>query len=446
MAVASAWSVLLFALLRAPWVQQKVLWPLVNAQRGLVESVTGAPVPLAVTLDCSGADVMALALGFLLAFPSPWRARLLGALGALAFIVVLNVGRIAVLSQAASRPDLFNLLHVYVLPAALVVGTAGFVIGWTWQARPRGEAADPDSWSPERRLAVLAVGLLAAYTFVTPWLATSRLVLAGAEATASMAAALMRAAGAHAEVAGPFLTMGSSSFLVTSECVLSPILPLLLAAALAIPARPARRLGLVALAVLMFAALGVARLLALALPPWLVGSPLFVAHGFRQIVAGAAAVALLAYWSERPNRPRALRRAAVAAGVGVAVAVLAGPVLGHLLPALGALARVVAPHSLDALTWPGDEQGALALLPAYQAGLLAALLVAAGPLRARAAALAFAVLLGSQLGVLVTWGEWAAHLETPVPTLAVRAWAVAAPLALALLARSTTSFEPEPSP
>jgi len=67
--------------------------------------LAGAPVlPVEVTLACSGADVIAICLGAILAYPVPWRRRLAGAAGGLALILCLNTLRIATLGQVAPSP------------------------------------------------------------------------------------------------------------------------------------------------------------------------------------------------------------------------------------------------------------------------------------------------------------------------------------------------------
>ncbi len=87
-------------------------------------------MPIEVTLACSGADALALCLGTILAYPVKWRARIAGAAGGAALILVLNTLRIGTLGQAAASPAWFNILHVYVWPAVLLLAIAGYVFAW----------------------------------------------------------------------------------------------------------------------------------------------------------------------------------------------------------------------------------------------------------------------------------------------------------------------------
>jgi hypothetical protein len=101
-----------------------------------------------------------------------------------------------------------------------------------------------------------------------------------------------------------------------------------------------------------------------------------------------------------------------------------------VLGAAGAVASL-APQTLTELAAPGDAQGALALLPAYQAALLLAIGMTAFP-GWRRFLTAFGLLLASQVVLLAVLGELAAH-GLVAHALLLRAWAVAAPVLLALL-------------
>ena len=101
---------------------------------------------------------------------------------------------------------------------------------------------------------------------------------------------------------------------------------------------------------------------------------------------------------------------------------------------LGAARAVasLAPHTLTELAAPGDAQGALALLPAYQAGLLLALGMTAFAGWRRLLP-AFGVLLASQVVFLVVLGELADHAGLVAHALLLRAWAVGVPVVLTLV-------------
>src|SRR5687767_1515457 len=82
------WSIGLFAFFRAPTVEQRFVLPLTRVQQQAAEHYAGLPAaPIAVTLECSGTDVLALCLAAILACPVAWRMRIAGAVGAVAFVL-----------------------------------------------------------------------------------------------------------------------------------------------------------------------------------------------------------------------------------------------------------------------------------------------------------------------------------------------------------------------
>ncbi|HSB61421.1 MAG TPA: exosortase/archaeosortase family protein [Vicinamibacteria bacterium] len=146
---ALAWSVGLFALLRSPWAEGRLVLPLTRLQEQAADYYAGRPpVPIAVTSECSGTDVLALCLAAILACPVPWRARLAGAAGGIALVLALNTLRIATLGRAAASPALFQALHLQVWPAILILATSGYVFAWMRGAW--GRAGGPRRAPPER--------------------------------------------------------------------------------------------------------------------------------------------------------------------------------------------------------------------------------------------------------------------------------------------------------
>jgi exosortase/archaeosortase family protein len=437
---AIGWTVGLFALLRAPAVQQHVLLPLTQLQ-GRVAAGTAAPLPVLVTLECSGADVIALCLAATLAFPAPWRRRVLGALGGLALILVLNTLRIATLARA-SGTRWFVPLHETVWPGLLVLATLAYVATWMWRG---GASGDTHARMPAaRRFALLAAALVTVFVAVSPALNASAGMRAAGARVAGVAAALLSVLGASARANGTVIVTGNGAFVVTPECITTPLMPLYLAAVLALPsAWGARVAGLLAFAPL-FGALTVARLFTLALPPFLARSPMFPVHAFYQVLLGALLVAAAVWWRHgRHRRGRAVALAAAAIGVGAGFAAVTGAAYAGLLRAEGVLLRAWAPRTLVSLTWPGDQQGALLLMPAYQLGLFVALWLAAfGARRLRAAAAGLLALHASHVLVLVALGMTGG--AAGVPPTPLRAWAVAGPLALAWLLRPRAAGVPPP--
>jgi exosortase/archaeosortase family protein len=438
---ALAWSLGLFALLRSPWAEARLVLPLTRLQEQAAEYYAGRPaVPIAVTSECSGTDVLALCLAAILACPAPWRARLAGAAGGIALVLALNTVRIATLGRAAASPALFEALHLQVWPAILILATSGYVFAWmqgALGARTRAEepSRESDALLPIlRRFAPLAAVLLVAFALCTPWIARSRALLGAGAWLAGSAAFLLTGAGVAATASSNMLTTSRGAFIVTPECIATALIPLYVAGVLAMRLSWPRRALALAAAVPLFALLAIARLLVLALPPALAASPLFLVHGFHQLVLALAGVVLLALGQEPPG-PGRWGRTARRAGAALGAAAILAAVLGHalttaVLGAAGAVASL-APQTLTELAAPGDAQGALALLPAYQAALLLAIGMTAFP-GWRRFLTAFGLLLASQVVLLAVLGELAAH-GLVAHALLLRAWAVAAPVLLALL-------------
>jgi len=436
------WSLGLFALLRTPWVETRLVLPLTQMQKQAADYYAGSPsVPVAVTLECSGTDVLALCLGAILACPVSWRARLAGTAGAVAFVLGLNTVRIATVGHAAVSPALFRALHLQVWPAILVLATAGYVFAWMRKALgPTGRTEEGDTedraLSPlVRRFAPRAAVLLVAFALCGPWIERSQALLEVGAWTARAAAFILTAAGMAAAATGNVLATSRGAFIVTPECLATPLVPLYVAGVLtARLAWPWRALALTA-APPVFAALAVARLLLLALPSALAASPLFLVHGFHQLVLAVIGVALLAMWREPPAPrmwARAAGRAGAALGAAAILAIVAGPALTSAVLGAARAVTSLAPHTLTELGGPGDAQGALALLPAYQAGLLLALGMTAFAGWRRLLS-AFGVLLASQVLFLVVLGELTDHAGLVAHALLLRAWAVGVPVVLTLV-------------
>ena len=150
-------------------------------------------------------------------------------------------------------------------------------------------------------------------------------------------------------------------FLVTQECISTPLVPVYLAAICAY-STTWRRLILGVLAALpLFIALGIARLLVLALPDF-APSPLFFVHAFYQLLLGAVVVFVAALW--RHGGRTAIGHATAGVLVGILFVYLLGPLY----------TRAVSYPDIAALD---DPQGAIAFLPAFQIALYLALWVAA---------------------------------------------------------------------
>jgi exosortase/archaeosortase family protein len=413
-----AWSLALFGLLRLPWVALHVLLPGTQMQAAAGSFLLGAPaLPIEATLACSGADALALCLGAVLAYPVAWRWRAAGAAGGAALIVGLNVLRIGTLGRAAGSPAWFDTLHLFVWPAILTLAIAGYVFSWMRMAdRPRpADAIQPPSApaQPSRRFIILSAVFLIVFVAISPVYLESGAVLALARFVATSAAAILGMCGVPAHAADNALWTARGGFVVTQECVSTPLIPVYLAAVGAYARTWQRMAAGVAATVPLFTALGILRLLVVALPG-LVASPLFLVHAFYQLLLGAVLVVIAALWAHERH-----------AAFGYAAAGLA---------AAGLFVFTFGPFYTRLISWPAgvpaaDPQGALALLPAFQIGLYLALSTTMMRRLGRQRFLAGLVLLGlTQVAGLVMLHALAVHAGLSAHVRDIRGWAVAGPL------------------
>jgi len=421
------WGVLgslgFLGLLRLNWTELHVVLPFTRVQSGVAIAIFGTPrLPVEATLACSGADALALCLGAILAYPIRWRTRLAGAAGGAALIIGLNTLRIGSLGRAAASPAWFNTLHVFVWPAALTLAIAGYVFAWMRLAdQPHERLLTPGAGSPavttrlalvpSRQFVVLTMVFLLAFVAASPLYLESPGILGMAALVVRGAAAILAGVGVTAHAADNVLWTSRGGFLVSQECITTPLIPIYLAAVCTYSATWPRRVLSVLAMPPLFIGLGILRLLVVALPD---ASPLFFVHAFYQLVLGAVVVALAAYWrySGRPALGHAL----------------AGCLAGVLFVSL------VGPIYTGVVTYPtgvplDDPHGAMAFLPAFQASLYLALWVAAfitvdwRRLLAGLAALALTQTAGFvAMHVLTTHTGLTAHVRD------VRGWAVAGPL------------------
>jgi exosortase/archaeosortase family protein len=428
-ASAVAASLGLFGLLRLPWTEAHLVLPFTRAQAAMAAGLLGAPaLPVAVTLACSGADALALCFGAILAYPEGWRRRLIGAAGGAALIISLNTIRIGTLGRVASSPAWFTALHLYLWPGVLTLAIAGYVFAWMRIADRRQAPDDPGvvgvdahrepvpvpRWHPSRRFVVLSITFMLLFVAAAPIYLASPLVAAVAGFIARAAAVTLGVIGISAHAAGNVLWTSRGGFLVTQECISTPLLPIYLAAVSAYSTTRRRLFLALSAALPLFIVLGVVRLLVVALPA-VVAAPLFFVHAFYQLLLAAVLVFLAARWRHRGS-------AAIGYGlggviVGVLVVRFAGPSY------LAVLSLLAGAPPLD------DPQGAIALLPAFQVGLYLALWVAAfSAVGWRRFVIGLVVLAVSQTAVWLALAAVSRQFGLTAHVRDVRGWAIVAPM------------------
>ncbi len=98
---------------------------------------------LSIVRGCDGAGVAFLLIAAVLAFPTSFKRKLLGVVGALALTYLLNQLRVVGLYfVAAYRHDWFNLLHNFLVPTFIIVVCCLFFAWWAaWSAAVRPATA-----------------------------------------------------------------------------------------------------------------------------------------------------------------------------------------------------------------------------------------------------------------------------------------------------------------
>jgi exosortase/archaeosortase family protein len=422
--LAVATSLGIFGLLRLNWTEAHLVLPATRMQAAVAVSMFGVPgLPVEATLACSGADALALCVGAILAYPVAWKARLAGAGTGAALILSLNTWRIGTLGQVAGSPAWFTTLHLYVWPAALTLAIAGYVLLWMHIAdRLQRVGADSgvgrDSFStarlkPSGLFIGLLVGLVLLFTLASPLYLESAVIRSLAGAIASAAAGILRALGVDAHAAANVLSTPGGAFLVTQECIVTPLIPVYLATVGAYSPTWRRLILGVAATLPLFTALGILRLLVVGLPEAV--SPVFFVHAFYQLLLGAVIVFLTALW-----------RRGHKAAIGYTLAGITGGIVFACL--LGPAYALAYESQLGGAPF-ADPQGALALTPAFQAGLFAAMSIAGFmPVDWRRFVAGFAVLVIAQAAGWLALHALASQWDLTAHVRDIRAWAVAGPV------------------
>lgn len=444
------WTLAGHTLLANASVTTALVVPFSQWQGGLAARyILSGPLNLSVVPSCSGLDVMALCVAATLAYPVAWRRRLTGAAIGVVLLLVLNVFRLATLARASHSPW-FETLHVSVWPAVLVLATAGWVVIWIRSSDHASGTKSAPAW---RRYAFWTAGFLAAYVITVPLLTDWQVLDLVARDVAHLTVWLLNAIGVDASVTGRLLRARDVSYLITPECVTTPLVALYLGAVCAAPLGwRARALGLAA-CLPLFLSLAVVRLLTVALPPLMLGTDLILTHAFHQVVAGVVALAVFAIWARhRQSRLQAVGVALiVAAIVGTGSALLGFAYVKAMAGVLHVL-HLPVPAGVIPSAGNGDVQGALLVLPIYQVSLFLGLTaIVWSRIAASRWAIVGLVLVASQVAFLAAQGWLESAGISPLPALWIRGWAVVVPVVLTWVlcqvssARSTANPKVSPA-
>lgn len=237
---------------------------------------------------------------------------------------------------------------------------------------------------------------------------------------------VLTAAGTTTAVSGPVIRTAHGAFVVTPECIVTPLIPLYLAGALSVPFTVWPRVLVLVAAPVVFFTLGVARLLVLAVPEAVVGSHAVAIHAFFQMLVAGMVVGGVAVWTAGWGS-RATPRTLASIMAGIASGFTVAPILDTTLGAAMSSLQALGGHAGHTFA---DSQGAMSMLPAFQIGLFVALWVAAGRLAWRSALLGLVGLALAQPVFGLAVGELASHYGFSPHVGLIRAWAIVLPLAL----------------
>jgi hypothetical protein len=311
----------------------------------------------------------------------------------------------------------------------LTIAIAGFVFTWMRAVdRPRPSCSAKASAEREarlkaspyglltRRFALVAATCLLLFTLASPLYLESARVLALAGMVARAAAFLLRVLGADATATAGVLATSGGAFLVTQECISTPLIPVYLAAVLVYSRTWWTKALWTAAGLPLFVGLGIARLLVVAVPAGLDPSPAFLIHAFSQLLVAAGMVCGLALW-RHGARAATFARTVAALALGIAFVRWLGTPYTHVILGLS-----TAPTAFD------DSQGALMFLPAFQFGLFLALWVAAFVPSGWTRFLCGASLLSAtQIAVVSGVQLLAVHAGITPLVRDIRAWALLGP-------------------
>ncbi|MEM7263359.1 MAG: archaeosortase/exosortase family protein [Planctomycetota bacterium] len=103
-----------------------------------VYGVGPAPFNIEVIDECTGISVLIILASLTLAFPSPWRSRLIGlGLGALVIAFLNWVRLVSLYLVGKYYPELFHDLHVYVWQGVFILAVFSYWYAWAYRAGKR---------------------------------------------------------------------------------------------------------------------------------------------------------------------------------------------------------------------------------------------------------------------------------------------------------------------
>lgn len=105
-------------------------------------TLTSGPYGVSIRNGCNGVEAMAFLAAATLAFPAPWRKRVMAALAGCALVQVLNLIRIVTLYLLQRyAPQYFELFHLAIWQTIIGGACIAFFYAWTRRAMPMNDVA-----------------------------------------------------------------------------------------------------------------------------------------------------------------------------------------------------------------------------------------------------------------------------------------------------------------
>ena len=110
------------------------LFQVQSAYHGTVISLQG--ISLQVLFGCNGLEAVMIYAIAILAFPAPWKKKMLGIVGGVVILQIINIVRIVGLAYAAvNYRSLFKILHIYVAQGVMIAIALGIFFLYLSYAR-----------------------------------------------------------------------------------------------------------------------------------------------------------------------------------------------------------------------------------------------------------------------------------------------------------------------
>ena len=139
-------TLVLLVLQHGAWFEPYAVWnarltalllaPLLDGTQALGDSLIAPGFSITIRPGCDAYEACAVLVAGIVAFPAPAGRKWVGVLFGVACLLVVNLLRLAALLwTGVHHPDLFEAMHLEILPVLLVAVSLGLLIAWALWAR-----------------------------------------------------------------------------------------------------------------------------------------------------------------------------------------------------------------------------------------------------------------------------------------------------------------------